>query len=335
MSERQDLLDKINTAVAAVNDAEKVTKTAQADLVSKSKVVGQLLLEAKELHPKVADFEAFLKRVNGLKLSRAYDLLRLAGGRTTDEDLRQETRERVRKHRQKKKLPKPEPRPEPKPVSVTSPDVTEPPKQTPTRITQFPEISIELRKRQNADLDLTNFEKIKKQVAELEQKRLDLAGAQRDIEDQQAVLVERANLTPKQAREIKKLLDEFQRKLNERPEQETAYDIVEWIVQDDDNRKRLAKEAKDPQAALNNGREREQREEMEMERDDAKQDARESGEAWSDIKDEWETNWIDDNWGDQQEQQFLRHFKEKWQRDHQREFPDSKFNVTSAKAEAA
>ena len=68
------LLGKINQAVAERNAAE-------TDLVSKSKAVGLLLLEAKKLHPSKKDFEAFLRRVNGLHISRAYDLLRLAGGR--------------------------------------------------------------------------------------------------------------------------------------------------------------------------------------------------------------------------------------------------------------
>ena len=138
------LLGKINAAVAEHNAAERAVTTAQAELVSKSKVLGQLLLEAKGRHSKVADFEAFLKRVNGLKLSRAYDLLRLAGGRTTDEELRKDARERVRKHRAKKKLPTP------KPVSVTDPDVTESSK----RIIQSPEISAEERRAQNAALDV-------------------------------------------------------------------------------------------------------------------------------------------------------------------------------------
>ena len=138
------LLDKIKVAVAAVNEAETTVTTAQAELVSRSKVVGELLLEAKKRHPKVADFEAFLKRVNGLGRSRAYDLLRLAGGRTTDEELRKDARERVRKHRAKKMLPTPEP------VSVTDPDVTESSK----RITQSLEVSAEERRAQNAALDV-------------------------------------------------------------------------------------------------------------------------------------------------------------------------------------
>jgi hypothetical protein len=85
-----------------------------------------LLLEAKKLHPAVKDFETFLQKVHGLKLSRAYDLLRLAGGRTTDEELRKENRDRVKKHRDKKK-PKPVPVPEPElpRLSAASPESAE------------------------------------------------------------------------------------------------------------------------------------------------------------------------------------------------------------------
>jgi hypothetical protein len=116
------LLVRLNEAVASANEAEKAAETAKDDFVSRSKAVGLLLLEAKRLHPAVKDFEAFLKRVDGLKLSRAYDLLRLAGGRTTDEEIRKANRDRVKKHRaSKKKLPKPEP----EELSVTSTPVTE------------------------------------------------------------------------------------------------------------------------------------------------------------------------------------------------------------------
>jgi hypothetical protein len=148
------LLGKINRATAALIVEEMAVQKAQAELVSKSKEVGLLLLEAKKRHTNVADFEAFLKRVNGLKLSRAYDLLRLAGGRTTDEELRRDARERKQKSRAKKKLPpkapslpKPEPDTEP-PLSVTDPPVTEL-----KRITQSPEISAAERRTQNAALD--------------------------------------------------------------------------------------------------------------------------------------------------------------------------------------
>jgi hypothetical protein len=66
-----ELLGKIQKAVAAANEVEKTMEATKAELVSRSKIVGELLLEAKKRHPKVADFEAFLKRVDGLSRSRA------------------------------------------------------------------------------------------------------------------------------------------------------------------------------------------------------------------------------------------------------------------------
>jgi hypothetical protein len=116
--------------VKAANEALQNVETAQAELKSHSLKVGELLLEAKKLHPSVKDFDAFLKKVKGLQLSRAYDLMRLASGRTTDADLKKDARERQQRHRDKKKkaktIPEPKPvkdRPEPQPVteiSVTS-----------------------------------------------------------------------------------------------------------------------------------------------------------------------------------------------------------------------
>jgi hypothetical protein len=154
MSNTEKLLAKINEAVKAVNEAETNVTTATAELVSRSKTVGVLLLEAKRLHPKVADFEAFIGKVHSLKLSRAYDLLRLAGGRTTDEELRKEARERKQKSRaNKKKLPRPAPalkKPEPESDSVTTPHVTE-----------SAEVGIEERKAQHPDLDLNAEERAK------------------------------------------------------------------------------------------------------------------------------------------------------------------------------
>src|SRR5436190_17355197 len=90
------LLEKLNAAVAGIVAAESLVEETRAKLVSHSKEVGLLVLEAKKRHPKVKDFEAFLKRVQGLSLSRAYDCMRIAGGRTTDEELRQEARERAK-----------------------------------------------------------------------------------------------------------------------------------------------------------------------------------------------------------------------------------------------
>jgi hypothetical protein len=107
MKDDVTLLDKINKAVAEVN-------AAQAEVASKYKAVGLLLLEAKKIHKGKA-FEAFLKRVDGLGLSRAYDCMRLAGGRVTEEELRRDARERQQRSREKKKkkIPKPAPTPLP------------------------------------------------------------------------------------------------------------------------------------------------------------------------------------------------------------------------------
>jgi hypothetical protein len=123
------LLGMLKLAVAAANDAEKNATAARAEFMSRSTRVGMLLLEAKKFHPAVKDFEAFLKRVDGLKLSRAYDLLRLAGGRTTDEELKRDARERQQKSRAKK-LPTPDSvtsRNPSGPASLTQPEPTFPP----------------------------------------------------------------------------------------------------------------------------------------------------------------------------------------------------------------
>ena len=98
-----DLIERLNAAVKAADEAQAQVGTANAELISRPRRSGLLLLEAKKLHPKVKDFDAFIQKVHGLQLSRAYDLLRLAGGRTTDEELKKDARERKQKSRAKKK----------------------------------------------------------------------------------------------------------------------------------------------------------------------------------------------------------------------------------------
>jgi hypothetical protein len=106
-----------------------------------------LLLEAKKLHPEVKDFNAFLKKVNGLQLSRAYDMMRLAGGRTTDDELKKDARERQAKSRKKKKLPQ-----------FGSSDVIELEADSFRDVTETAEASAERRKAENAVEDLGNEE---------------------------------------------------------------------------------------------------------------------------------------------------------------------------------
>jgi hypothetical protein len=105
-------LGRLNVAVAAANEAH-------GELVSRSKAVGLLLLEAKKLHPAVKDFEAYLKRVDGLGIARAYEFMRVAGGRTTDEELKKDARERQKKSRDKRKIPPKSKEPEPSFCDVT------------------------------------------------------------------------------------------------------------------------------------------------------------------------------------------------------------------------
>jgi hypothetical protein len=125
----EELLTRINSAVKEMRD----------EYISRSKIVGDLLLEAKAIHPKVNDFEAFLKRVDGLHLSRAYELLALAGGRTTEADIKKQNRERQQRHRIKQKtkaMPKPEP-PAPKPTPKKFRDITESPTITGAALQEF------------------------------------------------------------------------------------------------------------------------------------------------------------------------------------------------------
>jgi hypothetical protein len=124
-----ELLTKINEAIAAHDEAQK-------EQVSRAKTVGLLLLEAKKkLHLKGKDFEAFVDKVEGIKVKRswAYDCIKLAGGRITEADLKKGARERAQRSRAKKKsvtsrtppaqLPPPEP-PQPEPPKIEPPKVS-------------------------------------------------------------------------------------------------------------------------------------------------------------------------------------------------------------------
>jgi hypothetical protein len=104
--------------------------------------------------------------------------------------------------------------------------------------------------------------------------------------------------------------------------QETAFDIANRIISEDDDRKRFTKEAKNPQKALDDKREQQQRDEMEDDRSEAKQEARQNGESWSEIADEWEDEWIQSNWDDEL---FQHVFKKDWKQNHHQEFPNSDY----------
>ena len=128
-----DLLERINAAVKAANEAEHHAETAKTEYVSRSRTLGALLLEAKKLHPRPKDWDGFLSQVVGLKKSRVADLLKIAGGPSVAAQLEEEerqkkaNRDRVKRHRaEKKSLPKPETAPD----SITSAPVMETAEQT-------------------------------------------------------------------------------------------------------------------------------------------------------------------------------------------------------------
>jgi hypothetical protein len=122
-----ELLARLNVAVAIANDAESKVTTARAEYVSRGRAVGVLLLELKQRYPKPKEFEAKLTEVSGLQRSRAYDYMALAGGRKTEEALREEARLRKEKERERKAKEKKEreqaekakPKPAPESVTVT------------------------------------------------------------------------------------------------------------------------------------------------------------------------------------------------------------------------
>ncbi len=164
------LLGKINDAVAATAEAEKTVAAARAELASRYEAIGLLLLEAKKLYPAAKDFVSFLEKVQGLRQSRAYELMAFAEGRITDEQIRERTRERVTKHRARKKLLRSVPTPKkPDPPSVTHPPVTESAQRIADkyittdggspRVTESAEASAERRKAEFANLELSPEER--------------------------------------------------------------------------------------------------------------------------------------------------------------------------------
>jgi hypothetical protein len=95
---------------------------------------------------------------------------------------------------------------------------------------------------------------------------------------------------------------------------------IEEAIQDAERKakkaKQIAKEAKHPEKARAKAREEAIRAAMEDDIAEAKREAKESGERWADIKDDRIEEWIQDNWGDEQEAEFDKEFCKNWQSDH-------------------
>jgi hypothetical protein len=164
-----------------ITEAVKAVDTAVATQIERAKAAGLLLLDAHKRHPGRTAFEAFLKLTDGVQYSRAMDLIGVATDRKTFEKLQADNAARQQKHRDKmKSLPKPEPKVPPKlePIvrDVTDDDDREAASAErrkaefaedgrPLRTKESAEISIEQRRAENADLDLSAEEQAAKRSA--------------------------------------------------------------------------------------------------------------------------------------------------------------------------
>ena len=98
MTKHKNLESAGKEIVAHITAGDKAKDKA----VEHYKAAGLLLLDVSNKHPK--DFTAFLTRsCAGLGRSRAYELMQMAGGRKTVEQIRADTKKRVDRHRAKNK----------------------------------------------------------------------------------------------------------------------------------------------------------------------------------------------------------------------------------------
>jgi hypothetical protein len=86
--------------------------------------------------------------------------------------------------------------------------------------------------------------------------------------------------------------------------------------------RRIKREAMNPPATLDRARVVTQREEMQSDTDEARSAARQDGESWSDIKDEWQQDWLETNWTAEAEPAFIVSFESRWLNDHGKPFPE-------------
>jgi ParB/RepB/Spo0J family partition protein len=85
---------------------------------------------------------------------------------------------------------------------------------------------------------------------------------------------------------------------------------------------KIAWEAKHPEEARAKARREAIVDAMQYDMDDAKQEAKEDGQRWSDIKEEWVAQWEADNWSDAQEAEFDTDLRRDWEQRHGKQFPD-------------
>jgi hypothetical protein len=92
-----------------------------------------------------------------------------------------------------------------------------------------------------------------------------------------------------------------------------------------ETKERLIAEAKSPAKVKAKALKDAKRDAMDEEMDGAKEDARENDERWGDLKDEWIEQWEADNWQPEQIAEAEAEFAERWEREHGKAFPASKY----------
>jgi hypothetical protein len=101
----------------------------------------------------------------------------------------------------------------------------------------------------------------------------------------------------------------------------STLDAVEDAERKAKKAKQIAKEAKNPEKAFAKAREAALADAMEDDLKEAQREAKEDGECWANIKDDWIANWQQDHWGDEQEAEFDEEFRKNWLSDHGTPFP--------------
>lgn len=111
---------------------------------------------------------------------------------------------------------------------------------------------------------------------------------------------------------------------HEEPKEAAEHDR-EQAKEDAETKKRLIAEARSPERVKTKALKDTKRDAMDEEMDGAKEDARENGERWGDLKDEWIEQWEADNWQPEQIAEAEAEFAERWEHEHGKAFPASKY----------
>jgi hypothetical protein len=295
--------------------------------------IGQLLAEAEKLCATPKAFDAFKRQhCPDLGRSRTYELLGVKGGRKSLEEIRALTRARVAKHRAGKKTVTDT-------SSVTSDDGTEgrpEPTINPTKLAnqgngESPKARVEKRKvRSDEEQSLPPDENLVtknehdyyvatpwfssriKPIYEGTIKNDAVASAAALSQFKTACATLLPQMTIDDLDMAQKFLDAV-RGLEE--EVKETIREAELAVADE---KRIKWEAKNPNKAVEKARKEAQKRTMEDDDEyhNAKDEARENGETWSDIKDEWTEDWLENNWDEEAEAEFEAEFRERWLKDH-------------------